>query len=183
MIRLVYLLRRREGMDLAEFQRSSREVHGTIVASFATALDVVKYVQVHAIEDPLNEAIRETSGGMEPGYDGVAELSWRSRARPATVKPFTVNHDGFSLNAAVACPTDGRDPLERLCRYVTRPAIALERLSLNRAGRGPARPEAPVPGRHDGPEVHAGGLHGAAGGPGAAAAGATCAVLDGLTRR
>jgi hypothetical protein len=34
----------------------------------------------------------------------------------------------------VACPADRRDRLERLCRYVTRPAIALERLSLNRRG-------------------------------------------------
>lgn len=41
---------------------------------------------------------------------------------------------GFSLNAAVACPAHRRDRLERLCRYVTRPAIALERLSLNRRG-------------------------------------------------
>jgi hypothetical protein len=57
-----------------------------------------------------------------------------SLARPETVKPLTVNQQGFSLNAAVACPADRRDRLERLCRYVTRPAIALERLSLNRRG-------------------------------------------------
>ncbi len=55
-------------------------------------------------------------------------------ARPETVKPFTANQQGFSLNAAVACPADRRDRLERLCRYVTRPAIALERLSVNRRG-------------------------------------------------
>ena len=36
------------------------------------------------------------------------------------MKPFTVNRDGFSLNAAVACETRQRDRLERLCRYVTR---------------------------------------------------------------
>ena len=48
---------------------------------------------------------------------------------PETVKPFTVNQHGYSLNAAVACTADRRDRLERLCRYVTRPAIALERLS------------------------------------------------------
>jgi uncharacterized protein (TIGR02118 family) len=78
MIRLVYLLRRREGLDLAEFQRYWREVHGPIVASFATTLDIAKYVQVHAVEDPINEAIREARGGMEPAYDGVAELWWHS---------------------------------------------------------------------------------------------------------
>ena len=33
------------------------------------------------------------------------------RARPATVKPFTVNQDGFSLNAAVSCPAARRERL------------------------------------------------------------------------
>lgn len=64
----------------------------------------------------------------------TATLVDPSLARPETVKPFTVNQQGFSLNAAVACPADRRDRLERLCRYITRPAIALERLSLNRRG-------------------------------------------------
>ena len=78
MIRLVYLLRRREGMTLAEFQRYWREVHGPLVASLATTLDIRRYVQVHALEDPLNDALREARGGMEPIYDGVAELWWDS---------------------------------------------------------------------------------------------------------
>ena len=34
----------------------------------------------------------------------------------------------------MACSAGSRDRLERLCRYVTRPAIALERLSPNRRG-------------------------------------------------
>lgn len=78
MIRLVYLLRRREGMSLEDFQRYWRETHGPIVASFASDLDIVKYTQVHALEDPVNDAMREARGGMEPIYDGVAELWWRS---------------------------------------------------------------------------------------------------------
>ncbi len=44
-------------------------------------------------------------------------------------KPFTVNQDRFSLNAAVACQPHQRDRLERLCRYITRPPLALDRLS------------------------------------------------------
>ena len=64
----------------------------------------------------------------------TATLVDPSLARPETVKPFTVNQQGFSLNAAVACPAGNRDRLERLCRYVARPAIALERLSVNRRG-------------------------------------------------
>ncbi|MBT5792484.1 MAG: IS91 family transposase, partial [Gammaproteobacteria bacterium] len=35
----------------------------------------------------------------------------------------------------VACQPHQRDRLERLCRYVTRPAVCLERLSTNAAGQ------------------------------------------------
>jgi len=39
------------------------------------------------------------------------------------------------LNAAVACQPHQRQRLERLCRYVTRPAICLERLQTNAEGK------------------------------------------------
>jgi hypothetical protein len=45
-----------------------------------------------------------------------------------------VNAQGFSLHAEVCCAADQRKKLEHLCRYITRPAIANERLTLNRAG-------------------------------------------------
>lgn len=41
---------------------------------------------------------------------------------------------GFSLHAGVACKTNQRSKLERLCRYITRPAIAEQRLSLSTNG-------------------------------------------------
>jgi hypothetical protein len=40
---------------------------------------------------------------------------------------------GFSLHAGVACKSNQRKKLERLCRYITRPAIAEQRLSRNRS--------------------------------------------------
>ena len=36
---------------------------------------------------------------------------------------------GFSLHAATCCEANQRDKLEKLCRYITRPAIANERLA------------------------------------------------------
>ena len=42
---------------------------------------------------------------------------------------------GFSLHAAVRCESDDRQGLERLCRYITRPAPAYERVHCNAAGR------------------------------------------------
>ncbi len=50
-------------------------------------------------------------------------------------KPLTTHHNGFSLNAAVACKPHQRERLERLARYVCRPAICLERLSLRNDGQ------------------------------------------------
>ena len=45
-----------------------------------------------------------------------------------------VNAHGFSLHAGVRCEADDRQGIEQLCRYITRPAIANERLSVNREG-------------------------------------------------
>jgi hypothetical protein len=42
--------------------------------------------------------------------------------------------DGFSLHAAVRCSADDRQALEQLCRYITRPALASERVQTNAAG-------------------------------------------------
>ncbi len=42
---------------------------------------------------------------------------------------------GFSLHAGVAAKANQRDKLERLCRYITRPAIAEKRLSLTKQGK------------------------------------------------
>ncbi len=44
------------------------------------------------------------------------------------------NEQGFSLHADVCCAMNQRNKLEQLCRYITRLAIANERLKLNNAG-------------------------------------------------
>ncbi len=41
---------------------------------------------------------------------------------------------GFSLHAGIACKSNQRKKLERLCRYITRPAIAERRLTLANNG-------------------------------------------------
>ena len=43
--------------------------------------------------------------------------------------------DGFSLHAAVRCAADDRQTLEQLCHYITRPALANERVQTNAAGQ------------------------------------------------
>jgi hypothetical protein len=41
---------------------------------------------------------------------------------------------GFSLHAGIAAKAHQREKLERLCRYIARPAVVTERLSLTRQG-------------------------------------------------
>lgn len=87
--------------------------------------------------DSLSGASIRYRVAIGPGA-GARTLTLKNRAlrreRPAG-KPFTVDRDGFSLNAAVACQPQQRNRLERLCRYVTRPAICLDRLSTDAAGK------------------------------------------------
>ena len=78
MIRLTFLLRHKPDMSRAEFQKYWREVHGPLVAGHAHTLNVLRYVQVHTLEDQ-DEQRAGPRGVMEDPYDGVAELWWFHR--------------------------------------------------------------------------------------------------------
>ncbi len=57
---------------------------------------------------------------------------------PAIDEPFTTrvgNVAGFSLHAGVAANASEHNKLERLCRYIARPAISEKRLSLTEHGQ------------------------------------------------
>jgi len=49
--------------------------------------------------------------------------------------PRVGNVAGFSLHAGVATRAHERDKLERLCRYIARPAVSTKRLSMTRNGQ------------------------------------------------
>ncbi len=53
---------------------------------------------------------------------------------PPSPGALTASHDGFSLNAAVACGATERKKLERLCRYMARGPLSNERLSIDGDG-------------------------------------------------
>ena len=57
-----------------------------------------------------------------------------SLAHPPT-QALCADEQGFSLHAAVRCAADDRQALEQLCRTITRPALANERVQINSAGR------------------------------------------------
>ena len=65
---------------------------------------------------------------------------------------------GFSLHAGVAAEAHERQKLERLCRYIARPAISEKRLSISPQGTASPAQDA-VEERHDARGLRAGGLH------------------------
>jgi len=56
-------------------------------------------------------------------------------ARLSTASPDSATFDGFTLHNRVCIAARDRSRLERLCRYVSRPPLANERLSLREDGR------------------------------------------------
>jgi hypothetical protein len=63
------------------------------------------------------------------------QLAPRHLGRGGESTALCANAHGFSLHAGVRIAADDRRGLEQLCRYITRPAISNERLSVNRAGQ------------------------------------------------
>ena len=63
----------------------------------------------------------------------------KSSSGPSPHRSLCAFVDGFSLHAATFVPTHDRAALERLLRYILRPAIAAERVSLREDGRVEAR--------------------------------------------
>lgn len=76
MIRIEFPLRRKKGMSREDFQAYWRDIHGPLVARHSTTLSIHRYIQLHTVDDELNDALSQARGGTEPDYDGVAELWW-----------------------------------------------------------------------------------------------------------
>lgn len=76
MIKLVYCLRRLPELSRQEFQSYWRETHGPLVRERAEKLGIRRYVQVHTLDSPMNEALAASRETEEDPFDGVAELWW-----------------------------------------------------------------------------------------------------------
>jgi len=83
-----------------------------------------------ALQRALLEPRRRIAFGPRAGQKVLSLQTTPSQAeQPAQER--CVNAQGFSLHAEVRCAINQRRKLEPLCRYITRPAIANERLTLN----------------------------------------------------
>jgi hypothetical protein len=76
-IKLVFVIRRREDLPLEEFHRYRLEEHGPLARSLLESLGPRRYVQTHTLTTDLNGALAASRGTSE-AYDGLAEVWWDS---------------------------------------------------------------------------------------------------------
>jgi uncharacterized protein (TIGR02118 family) len=76
-VKLVYVIRRREGLSAEEFRRYWLEIHAPKVINVAKDIRARRYVQSHTLDTPLNQAFAD-SRGLSPFYDGITEVWWDS---------------------------------------------------------------------------------------------------------
>jgi uncharacterized protein (TIGR02118 family) len=77
MVKLVYVIRKRDDLAPEEFYRYWNKEHAPKVKGIAAVLRARKYVQSHTMGTPLN-AVLVASRGMAPSYDGITEVWWDS---------------------------------------------------------------------------------------------------------
>jgi len=112
-IKLVFAIRRRPGMSREEFQRYWREEHAGLVRRHADELRIRRYVQTHASDTDLDEALAGTRGSEPRFYDGVAELWWDSM------------EDLIAASTSEAGQAAGRELVEDEQRFIDLPRSPL----------------------------------------------------------
>ncbi|HTO55097.1 MAG TPA: EthD domain-containing protein [Myxococcota bacterium] len=77
MLKLSFCLRRLPNLSREAFQKYWFEIHAPLVKKHSAALRIQRYVQTHTLVGDAADTLQRTRGGP-PGYDGVAELWWKS---------------------------------------------------------------------------------------------------------
>lgn len=77
MIKIAFCLRKLPNLTDEEFHDYWLNTHGPLVKSVAGKIGLVKYIQLHTLDTPLNAMAREPRGAPEP-FDGIAEAWWES---------------------------------------------------------------------------------------------------------
>jgi len=76
-IKIIFCLTRKKGLSREEFQDYWRNIHADKVSAVAKDIGMVRYLQCHSFDTPMNAALANARGGLE-GYDGVMEGYWNS---------------------------------------------------------------------------------------------------------
>jgi len=121
-----------------DIRKLTRSLSGRILKLLRRrgALDAQQYQELGALELCQVAAVQ----GRIPFGEGAGQPDPRPGRHneplpPRTEPPLCAEYGGFSLHAATRVPAGHRNRLERLCRYLLRPAIATERLSLTPRGK------------------------------------------------
>jgi len=77
MVKLVFVIRRRQELSSEEFHRYWLEEHGPLARRLLDSLGARRYVQMHTPGGDLNAALAAPRGTAE-AYDGIAEIWWDS---------------------------------------------------------------------------------------------------------
>jgi uncharacterized protein (TIGR02118 family) len=77
MLKLVFVIRRREDLSPEEFHRYWLEEHGPLARRLLESLGARRYVQTHTVDTDLNGALAASRCTAE-AYDGLAEVWWES---------------------------------------------------------------------------------------------------------
>ena len=99
-----------------------------------------------ADDDPLNQLLGSSITYRIAVGPQVGRKVFTLQTLPACDEPFDDRVGkvaGFSLHAGVAARADERKKLERLCRYISRPAVSEQRLSLTPNGNIRYQPKTP----------------------------------------
>ena len=92
----------------------------------------------HSDEDPMNQLRGHSITYRIAVGPQQRRKVFTLQTLPGIEEPFSGSAGqaaGFSLHAGVAAKAQQRDKLERLCRYITRPAVSEKRLSLTNQGK------------------------------------------------
>jgi hypothetical protein len=83
---------------------------------------------------PLSRSASPLENGPDRTFDGLDRALAYEGERPELTGPRCARVNGFSLHANTQVPAHRRDQLERLIRYTSRGAVALERLAEDANG-------------------------------------------------
>ena len=123
--RLVQQIAERIGRSLGRSGLIEREVDNAYVA-----FDLAEEAPIHGLLDS-SITYRIATGPREGQKVFTLQML---PAEPDAPRPEVAENSGFSLHASIAAKASQRDKVERLARYVSRPPVATERLSMTQGG-------------------------------------------------
>jgi hypothetical protein len=72
---IIYAVRRLPKLSSEEFHKYWLNTHGPLAKKHLKALGASRYVQVHTVDDPMNELLMASRGITEQPYDGIVVIA------------------------------------------------------------------------------------------------------------